>query len=48
MWIHPEKTFADGFKGVLDWILAAVFGCSCAFSVWKRDNGGNSGKDNKK
>ena len=47
MWIHPEKTFADGFKGVLDWILAAVFGCSCAFSVWKRDNGGNSGKDNK-
>ena len=47
MLIHPEKTFADGFKGPLDWILAVAFGASCAYSLWKKDNGGNSGKDNK-
>ena len=38
MLLHPEKTFADGFKGVLDYILAVVFGCSIASAVWKKDN----------
>lgn len=42
--INPDKTFADGFKDVLDWILAAVFGFSCGSGLWKRDNKGNEKK----
>ena len=37
--LNSEKTFADGFKGVIDWILALVFGSSCGYSLWKKDNG---------
>ena len=40
MLLHPEKTFADGFKGVFDYILAVVFGASVAYSIWKKDNTG--------
>ena len=36
--LHPEKTFADGFKDVFDYVLAVVFGTSVAYSVWKKDN----------
>ena len=36
--LHPEKTFADGFKNILDWILAICFGSSVAFSLWKKKN----------
>ena len=36
--LHPEKTFADGFKSILDWILAICFGSSVAYSLWKKDN----------
>ena len=36
--LHSEKTFADGFKSIIDWILAIFFGGSCAFSMWKKDN----------
>ena len=45
MLIHPGTQFADGFKKVFDWILAVVFGISCAFSVWKKDNQGNDKND---
>ena len=38
--LHPEKTFADGFKSVFDYILAVVFGASMASAVWKKDNQG--------
>ena len=37
--LHPEKTFADGFKSILDWILSICFGSSVAYSLWKKDNG---------
>ena len=40
------RTFADGFKNVLDWILGVCFGVSCAYSVWKKDN--SKGKDSEK
>lgn len=43
MLIHPERTFADGFKSVFQWVLAVTFGCSCAYSSWKKDH-----KDDKK
>lgn len=43
MLIHPERTFADGFKGIIDWILAVCFGASCAYTSWKKDN--NGGKE---
>jgi hypothetical protein len=46
MLIHPGTQFADGFKKVFDWILAVIFGISCAFSSWKKDNQGND-KNNK-
>ena len=36
--LHSEKTFADGFKDVFDYVLAVVFGTSVAYSVWKKDN----------
>ena len=36
--LHPEKTFADGFKNIFDWVLAIRFGCSAAYSLWKKDN----------
>lgn len=45
MLIHPGTQFADGFKKVFDWILAVIFGISCAFSVWKKDNQGNDKND---
>jgi hypothetical protein len=38
--INKDKTFADGFKSWIDWLLAVVFGTSCAFSSWKKDNEG--------
>lgn len=44
MLIRPDKTFADGFKSILDWVLAACVGCSGAYSLWKKDNKG-SGKE---
>ena len=37
--LHPEKTFADGFKNIFDWVLAICFGCSAAYSLWKKENG---------
>ena len=37
--LHSEKTFADGFKSILDWILAICFGSSVAYSLWKKENG---------
>ena len=40
MLLNSEKTFADGFKSVFDYILAVVFGASVAYSVWKKDNPG--------
>ena len=42
MLINSEKTFADGFKSVFDYILAVAFGVSVASAVWKKDN--QSGK----
>ena len=36
--LHPEKTLADGFKSIFDYILAIVFGVSVASAVWKKDN----------
>ena len=42
--INPEKTFADGFKSVLDYILAVVFGVSIASAVWKKDNNAGDSK----
>lgn len=44
MLLDSEKTFADGFKSVLDWILGVCFGSSCAYSLWKKDNKKDSGK----
>ena len=38
--LHPEKTLADGFKSIFDYILAIVFGVSVASAVWKKDNQG--------
>ena len=43
MLIHPGTPFVDGFKKVFDWVLAIIFGASCAFTAWKKDN-----KDNDK
>ena len=37
--LHPEKTFTDGFKNIFDWILAICFGCSIAYTLWKKENG---------
>lgn len=37
--LHSEKTFADGFKNIFDWVLAICFGCSTAYSLWKKENG---------
>ena len=36
--LHSDKTFADGFKSIFDWFLGIVFGSSCAYSLWKKDN----------
>ena len=36
--LHSDKTFADGFKSIFDWILGIVFGSSVAYSLWKKDN----------
>lgn len=38
--IHSDRTFADGLKNIFDWFLGVVFGVSCAFSTWKKDNQG--------
>lgn len=38
--LNPEKTLADGFKSIFDYILAIVFGVSVASAVWKKDNQG--------
>ena len=40
--LHPEKTLADGFKSIFDYILAIVFGVSVASAVWKKDNQGEN------
>ena len=40
MLTNSEKTFADGFKSVFDYVLAIVFGASAAYAVWKKDNQG--------
>lgn len=42
--IHPERSFADGFRSIIDWILAAVFGFSCGSGLWKRDSRKNGEK----
>ena len=36
--LHSDKTFADGFKSIFDWILAIMFGSSAAYSLWKKHN----------
>ena len=40
MLINSGKTFADGFKDVLDYVLSIVFGASIAYAVWKKNNQG--------
>ena len=45
--IHEGRTFADGFKNVIDWILGVCFGASCAYSVWKKDNGKDKDSEKK-
>ena len=42
--LNPEKAFADGFRSILDWVLALAFGFSCAYSYWKKNNGDDSKK----
>ena len=37
--LHSDRTFADGFKSIFDWILGIFFGSSVAYSLWKKDNG---------
>ena len=47
--LKTTETFADGFKSVINWILAVCFGISCAYSPWKKDNkDGKDSKDEKK
>ena len=38
--IHPDRTFERGLTSIFDWFLGVVFGSSCAFSLWKKDNQG--------
>ena len=38
--IHPDRTFERGLTSIFDWLLGVVFGSSCAFSLWKKDNQG--------
>ena len=40
MLINSGKTFADGFKDVLDYVLSIIFGASIAYAVWKKNNQG--------
>ena len=35
--IHPDRTFERGLTSIF---LGVVFGSSCAFSLWKKDNQG--------
>ena len=38
--IHPDRTFERCLTSIFDWFLGVVFGSSCAFSLWKKDNQG--------